>query len=107
MRVTEVSSFYSRLCMRFFQGLIFVVDSNDRERAQEAAEELQKMVSETHPNIIIFKPLCSWPLCVHTLHSVNFPVRFKRDPVLYTTAICDQLICLYYLLISLGVKVII
>lgn len=29
----------------FLQGLIFVVDSNDRERIQEAAEELQKMVS--------------------------------------------------------------
>ncbi|KAI5093372.1 hypothetical protein C0J45_16510, partial [Silurus meridionalis] len=28
------------------QGLIFVVDSNDRERAQEAAEELQKMVKD-------------------------------------------------------------
>lgn len=33
-------------CLFFFflQGLIFVVDSNDRERIQEAAEELQKMV---------------------------------------------------------------
>lgn len=41
--------------MLFLQGLIFVVDSNDRERAQEAAEELQKMVSETHLNITIFK----------------------------------------------------
>lgn len=29
----------------FLQGLIFVVDSNDRERIQEAAEELQKMVN--------------------------------------------------------------
>jgi ADP-ribosylation factor protein 1 len=28
------------------QGLIFVVDSNDRERIQEAADELQKMLSE-------------------------------------------------------------
>uniref|UniRef100_A0A4W3IMZ4 ADP-ribosylation factor n=1 Tax=Callorhinchus milii TaxID=7868 RepID=A0A4W3IMZ4_CALMI len=28
------------------QGLIFVVDSNDRERVQEAAEELQKMLQE-------------------------------------------------------------
>uniref|UniRef100_A0A671RB42 ADP-ribosylation factor n=1 Tax=Sinocyclocheilus anshuiensis TaxID=1608454 RepID=A0A671RB42_9TELE len=28
------------------QGLIFVVDSNDRERAQEAAEELQKILQE-------------------------------------------------------------
>ena len=26
------------------QGLIFVVDSNDRERISEAQEELQKMV---------------------------------------------------------------
>lgn len=29
----------------FLQGLIFVVDSNDRERIEEAADELQKMVS--------------------------------------------------------------
>jgi len=28
------------------QGLIFVVDSNDRERAQEAKEELNRMLSE-------------------------------------------------------------
>jgi GTPase SAR1 family protein len=28
------------------QGLIFVVDSNDRERIGEAQEELQKMVSK-------------------------------------------------------------
>uniref|UniRef100_A0ABI0NR41 ADP-ribosylation factor n=1 Tax=Bos taurus TaxID=9913 RepID=A0ABI0NR41_BOVIN len=28
------------------QGLIFVVDSNDRERIQEGAEELQKMLQE-------------------------------------------------------------
>ncbi|KAL5014144.1 hypothetical protein ScPMuIL_008414 [Solemya velum] len=28
------------------QGLIFVVDSNDRERADEAKEELQKMIQE-------------------------------------------------------------
>lgn len=29
----------------FPQGLIFVVDSNDRERVAESAEELSKMVS--------------------------------------------------------------
>jgi hypothetical protein len=29
------------------QGLIFVVDSNDRERIQEAQDELQKMVRKT------------------------------------------------------------
>ena len=28
------------------QGLIFVVDSNDRERVAEAQDELQKMVSD-------------------------------------------------------------
>ncbi len=28
------------------QGLIFVVDSNDRERVAEASEELQKMLRE-------------------------------------------------------------
>ncbi len=31
------------------QGLIFVVDSNDRERVQEAQDELGKMVSEEVP----------------------------------------------------------
>lgn len=30
-----------------FQGLIFVVDSNDRERVAESADELSKMVSYT------------------------------------------------------------
>ena len=28
----------------YFQGLIFVVDSNDRERIEEAKDELSKMV---------------------------------------------------------------
>lgn len=30
----------------WFQGLIFVVDSNDRERIQEAREELMRMLAE-------------------------------------------------------------
>ena len=29
-----------------FAGLIFVVDSNDRERVQEAREELSRMLNE-------------------------------------------------------------
>lgn len=42
-----------------FQGLIFVVDSNDRERIQEAAEELQKMVTITFDlNLNAFMPDC-------------------------------------------------
>lgn len=32
--------------MLLFQGLIFVVDSNDRERIGEAREELMRMLSE-------------------------------------------------------------
>jgi GTPase SAR1 family protein len=32
--------------MYFFAGLIFVVDSNDRERVNEAREELQRMLAE-------------------------------------------------------------
>jgi hypothetical protein len=30
----------------FFPGLIFVVDSNDRERANEARDELTRMLAE-------------------------------------------------------------
>jgi len=37
-----VSLRYMKFCLT--QGLIFVVDSNDRERATEAREELTKMV---------------------------------------------------------------
>ncbi|XP_074757758.1 ADP-ribosylation factor 5 isoform X2 [Athene noctua] len=33
-------------CPLLPQGLIFVVDSNDRERVQESADELQKMLQE-------------------------------------------------------------
>lgn len=32
-------------CDDLFQGLIFVVDSNDRERVEEARAELKKMVN--------------------------------------------------------------
>jgi len=31
---------------KFFLGLIFVVDSNDRERVGEAREELMRMLNE-------------------------------------------------------------
>ena len=31
---------------RGYSGLIFVVDSNDRERVEEAREELMRMLSE-------------------------------------------------------------
>lgn len=34
------------ILLSWFQGLIFVVDSNDRERIQEAREELMRMLAE-------------------------------------------------------------
>ena len=39
-------SFITFLWLQNTQGLIFVVDSNDRERISEAKEELQKMLQE-------------------------------------------------------------
>ena len=35
-----------QLCINFFSGLIFVIDSNDRERVGEAKEELMRMLNE-------------------------------------------------------------
>ena len=37
----------SKILFSSLQGLIFVVDSNDRERIGEANDELQKMVSKS------------------------------------------------------------
>lgn len=34
------------ICSHFVPGLIFVVDSNDRERCSEAREELERMLAE-------------------------------------------------------------
>ena len=67
------------------QGLIFVVDSNDRERIGEAQEELQKMVSILHKkqltiNISIFScKRTSWgtPPCWCSLTSRTCPTRWR------------------------------
>lgn len=55
--------------LNFLQGLIFVVDSNDRERIQEAAEELQKMV-----NINTF-----WNMIAILSHIFGCLLAFLRD----------------------------
>ena len=47
----------------FFQGLIFVVDSNDRERAPEAQEELSKMVRHLFQTLL--SSMTNLPLCLN------------------------------------------
>ena len=37
--------------MYLMQGLVFVVDSNDRERLKEAKDELERMVSQFYLSI--------------------------------------------------------
>uniref|UniRef100_A0A8C7Z0R6 ADP-ribosylation factor 4 n=1 Tax=Oryzias sinensis TaxID=183150 RepID=A0A8C7Z0R6_9TELE len=52
------------------QGLIFVVDSNDRERVAESAEELSKMVSLRCLTLLLkLRPLC---------HMIASLLRSKR-----------------------------
>ncbi|GAM23588.1 hypothetical protein SAMD00019534_067630 [Acytostelium subglobosum LB1] len=41
------------------QGLIFVVDSNDRERTQEACDELQKMLNEDELRDAVLLVFCN------------------------------------------------
>ena len=55
-----ITSCCNQCTFRVFQGLIFVVDSNDRERVHEAQEELAKMVS---PEAVAF--------CLEHFHVVS------------------------------------
>lgn len=43
---THLISLCTRTDFQNTQGIIFVVDSNDRERVSEAREELQRMLNE-------------------------------------------------------------
>ena len=55
----------SKILFSSLQGLIFVVDSNDRERIGEANDELQKMVSKSIvTNLFRNFSLCSMLLCL-------------------------------------------
>lgn len=67
---------FSKL-LNFLQGLIFVVDSNDRERIQEAAEELQKMVNVD--TFLFF-------LCIRFLNRFFFKLREFVECILYAPA---------------------
>lgn len=51
------------------QGIIFVVDSNDRERVSEAREELQRMLNEDELRdalLLVFANKQDLPVCTKT-----------------------------------------
>ena len=93
----------------FFQGLIFVVDSNDRERAEEARDELSKMVGTRPPDIqynlcktATLKKNESWvstPIIAYCRSKVlqNAPRgAFCNTLDLHQAAICHQDLCFVY-----------
>lgn len=50
------------------QGIIFVVDSNDRDRIVEAREELQRMLNEDElrdANLLVFANKQDLPVSIH------------------------------------------
>ena len=50
------------------QGIIFVVDSNDRDRVVEAREELQRMLNEDELRdalLLVFANKQDLPVCLH------------------------------------------
>ena len=53
-------------------GLIFVVDSNDRERVSEAKDELSRMLAEDELKdavLLVFANKQVW--CYNTIHNLN------------------------------------
>ena len=53
------------------QGIIFVVDSNDRDRVVEAREELQRMLNEDELRdalLLVFANKQDLPVCLQALH---------------------------------------
>jgi ADP-ribosylation factor 1/2 len=57
------------------QGIIFVVDSNDRDRIVEAREELQRMLNEDELRdaiLLVFANKQDLPVC-DSMHSVVSP----------------------------------
>uniref|UniRef100_A0A8C2FKZ7 Zgc:77650 n=1 Tax=Cyprinus carpio TaxID=7962 RepID=A0A8C2FKZ7_CYPCA len=69
------------------QGLIFVVDSNDRERVAESAEELSKMVS------IYLCDLLKWQLRPH-LHCMVQVTQFRFFPM--NLDICGSVVFFFF-----------
>ena len=58
-----------RLYFQNTQGIIFVVDSNDRDRVVEAREELQRMLNEDELRdalLLVFANKQDLPVCLRT-----------------------------------------
>lgn len=66
------------------QGIIFVVDSNDRDRIVEAREELQRMLNEDELRdalLLVFAnkqdlPVCDLSCCMSRISTQADPLRF-------------------------------
>ena len=66
------------------QGIIFVVDSNDRDRIVEAREELQRMLNEDELRdaiLLVFANKQDLPVCSHHLQHL---------PTTLTTTECHE-----------------
>lgn len=72
--------------MFLFLGLIFVVDSNDRERVGEARDELQRMLAEDELREAVLLIFANKQVCfifIHTLKlyiclfSIGFTERYE------------------------------
>ena len=61
------------------QGIIFVVDSNDRDRIVEAREELQRMLNEDELRdaiLLVFANKQDLPVCCHQPSRFRIPFVF-------------------------------
>lgn len=64
------------------QGIIFVVDSNDRDRIVEAREELQRMLNEDELRdaiLLVFANKQDLPVRFHLSHGCNSPLAIDTD----------------------------
>ena len=83
------------------QGIIFVVDSNDRDRAVEARDELQRMLNEDELRdalLLVFANKQDLPVCYPSpgtptrsiLMIVRMPWTQRRSPTSSDYIVCDS-----------------
>lgn len=68
------------------QGIIFVVDSNDRDRIVEAREELQRMLNEDElrdANLLVFANKQDLPVSIPSRDSPAFPQPLNSKGCLF------------------------